>query len=67
MLRKLVKKLSLLFLFCQPMLIQAQHQDVLEEVTVTARPAGFQNVDHITQSLTVIRGDELQEKISNSI
>lgn len=67
MLRKLVKKLSLLFLFCQPMLILAQHQDVLEEVTVTARPAGFQNVDHITQALTVISGDELQEKISNSI
>ncbi|MFT7458761.1 MAG: iron complex outermembrane receptor protein [Planctomycetota bacterium] len=57
-----------LFLFSVwPCLLSAQHADKLEEVTVTARPAGFQNVDHIAQALTVVSGDELREKVSNSL
>ena len=48
-------------------ILSAQHSDKLEEVTVTARPEGFQNIDHIAQALSVLNGNELREKVTNSI
>lgn len=45
----------------------AQHENRLEEVTVSARPDGFQNVEHIAQAVSVLSGDELKEKLGNNL
>jgi iron complex outermembrane recepter protein len=67
MLRKVTTGFFIVFLLIKVTALFAQHADNLEEVTVTARPDGFQNIDHIAQALTVLSGDELREKVSNSI
>jgi iron complex outermembrane recepter protein len=62
-----MKKVITLLMLCFSAAVSAQHNDKLEEVTVTARPDGFQNASHIAQGLTVLSGDELKEKLNNSI
>ncbi len=62
-----MKKIFSLLLLSVVAAVSAQHNDLLEEVRVTARPEGFQNASHIAQGLTVLSGDELKEKVSNSI
>lgn len=62
-----MRKHSILFLLCLSPLLHAQHGGDIEEVTVRARPEGFQQIDHITQGLSVLGRDELREKVSNSI
>jgi len=66
-LRYVLNYFSLLLFLIGPVGLLAQHVDKIEEVKVTARPAGFQNSDHIAQALTVLGGDELREKATNSI
>ena len=62
-----MKKIFTFLLLSAAAAVSAQHNDLLEEVRVTARPEGFQNAAHIAQGLTVLSGDELKEKVSNSI
>lgn len=47
--------------------VQAQHPHNIEEITITARPEGFQNYQHIVQPLSVLIGDELRAKAANTI
>jgi iron complex outermembrane recepter protein len=67
MLRYLLISISISLLLGKTSMLLAQHTDKLEEVTVTARPEGFQNIDHIAQALSVLNGSELREKVTNSI
>ena len=46
---------------------QPQHQHELEEIVVTARPAGEQGAEHIPQPVDVLAGDELREKMAASV
>ena len=48
-------------------LVQAQHEKRLEEIIVTARPESSQSIDHIAQLVSILKGDELWEKVSNTL
>jgi iron complex outermembrane recepter protein len=67
MLRYLYLSVLPFLLFSKTTNLFAQHMESLEEVTVTARPDGFQKIEHIAQALSVLSGDDLKEKVTNSI
>ena len=50
-----------------PLIVNAEDSEYLEEVTVTARPLRLQSLEHVTQSTSVIKGNELERKKSASI
>lgn len=47
--------------------VKAEETTELKDLTVTARPAGFQSLEHIAQPATVLAGDELKEKLNIGI
>jgi len=47
--------------------VYAEETTTLDEVTVTARPAGLQSIEHIAQAITVLNKDELAKKQSSTI
>lgn len=53
--------------FCLITQAQAQHETRLEEIIVTARPDSSKSIDHIAQPVSILKGDELWEKISNTL
>ena len=48
-------------------LAHAQHESRIEEITVKARPDSSQSIDHIAQPVSILKGDELWEKVSNTL
>ena len=64
-----MKRFNLLLLFAMlyPLIVNAEDSEYLEEVTVTARPLRLQSLEHVTQSTSVIKGNELERKKSASI
>lgn len=57
----------MLFTMLYPLLVNAEDSEYLEDVTVTARPLRLQSLEHVTQSTSVIKGNELERKKSASI
>jgi len=45
----------------------AEDITTLDELEVTARPPGFQSLEHIAQPATILRGEELAEKQTTTI
>jgi iron complex outermembrane receptor protein len=47
--------------------VPAQHETSLEEIMVTARPDSSRSIDHITQPVTILKGDNLAEKLAGTL